>query len=116
MGVSCHVPNSIACDRVGLSVWLARPASVTATIAGLGLRLNDPTWSHVARQAGRPLYVYAGFLRPAGITRRLHVIGTRRNGWLGEDAPSPLVRFRIDYGHGDVVAAQERVLLHAGWG
>ncbi len=33
MGVSCHIPSSIACDRVGLAVWLRRPAIVTATIA-----------------------------------------------------------------------------------
>jgi hypothetical protein len=41
MGVACPTPNSIACDRVGLSVWLARPAIVTATIAGEPLRLDS---------------------------------------------------------------------------
>lgn len=51
MGVSCHLPNSIACDRVGLAVWLWRPATVSATIAGAPLKLNDPHWSYVARDA-----------------------------------------------------------------
>ena len=33
MGVACHVPNWIGCDRVGLAVWLRRPAiAVSATI------------------------------------------------------------------------------------
>jgi hypothetical protein len=103
MGVSCHIANSIACDRVGLSVWLARPAAVTATIDGAPLRLDDPQWSYATRLGGKPLYVYAGFLHPAGITTRLR-------------ARDSLVRFRIDYGHGDVVTRQEHVLLHAGWG
>ncbi len=103
MGVSCHIANSIACDRVGLSVWLARPAIVTATIDGAPLRLDDPDWSYATSQGRKPLFVYAGFLQPAGISTRLHL-------------PDPLVRFRIDYGHGDVVTTQEHVWLNAGWG
>jgi hypothetical protein len=108
--------NSIACDRVGLSVWLARPATVTATIAGSPLRLDNPNWSYVSHQGDRPLYVYAGFLQPAGITSRLHVAPTGRSTWFGADAPAPLVHFRIDYGHGEIVMTQEHVLLEAGWG
>src|SRR5438270_737090 len=46
MGVACHVANSIACDRVGLAVWLRRPAiAVSASIAGAILKLDDPQWS-----------------------------------------------------------------------
>jgi hypothetical protein len=116
MGVSCHIPNSIACDRVGLSVWLGRPATVTATIAGAPLRLTDPAWSYVAHQGGKPLYVYAGFVRPAGITTRLRVTRIGGTVWLGAYAPAPVVDFRIDYGHGNVVVTQAHVLLHAGWG
>ncbi len=116
MGVSCHTPNSIACDRIGLTVWLARPANVTATIAGAPLSLNDPTWSYVAYQSGIPLYVYAGFLHPAGLMTRLRVVPIGGTTWLGGNAPSPLVRFRVDYGRGDVVISQEHVSLHAGWG
>src|SRR5918996_1293849 len=26
MGVRCYEPNSVRCDRVGLAVWLAKPA------------------------------------------------------------------------------------------
>lgn len=116
MGVSCHKPNSIACDRIGLTVWLARPATVTARIAGVPLRLNDPTWSYVTYQSGVRLYVYAGFLHPAGLVTRLHVVPVGAATWLGANATSPLVRFRVDYRRGDVVIGQEHVLLHAGWG
>ena len=118
MGVACHIPNSIACDRVGLSVWLRRPAIVTARIAGAPLTLNDPTWSYVAHSRRRTLYVYAGFLQRAGLTTRLGVLpdGLSMNTWYGSNAPSPLVRFRVDYGHGNIVATQERVYLSTGWG
>lgn len=118
MGVACHIANSIACDRVGLSVWLRRPAIVTATVAGAPLKLNAPQWSYVTHDSRGVLYVYAGFLQPAGLTTRLHVTPASKwtNSWFGANAPFPLVRFRIDYGHGDVVFTQERVYLSAGWG
>jgi hypothetical protein len=118
MGVACHIPNSIACDRVGLSVWLRRPAIVTATIAGATLTLNDPTWSYVAHSRRRTLYVYAGFLQRPGLTTRLGILpdGVSMNTWYGSNAPSPLVRFRVDYGHGNIVATEERVYLSTGWG
>lgn len=117
MGVSCPSSNSIACDRVGLAVWLRRPAIVTATIAGAPLKLNTPHWSYVTHDNSGPLYVYAGFLQPAGLTTRLHVTPeSKTQTWLGTNAPSPSVWFRIDYGHGDIVITHENVFLEAGWG
>jgi hypothetical protein len=32
------------------------------------------------------------------------------------NAPAPLVRFRIDYGHGKVSVTQEHIGLSGGWG
>lgn len=118
MGVSCRTPNYIGCDRVGLAVWLRQPATVTAAIAGAPLKLNAPRWSYVTRDSHGPLYVYAGFLQPAGLRTRLGVSPESRptNSWLGANAPSPLVRFRIDYGDGNIVSTQEHVYLSAGWG
>ena len=98
-------------------MWVRRQAIVTATIADAALKLNDPAWSYVAHSGHQTLFVYAGFLQPAGLTTRLHVTpesGSSR--WLGGNAPSPLVLFRIDYGPGDVVITQEHVSLSAGWG
>jgi hypothetical protein len=126
MGVACDTPNSIACDRVGLAVWLRRPAIVTATIAGAPLTLNDRTWSWAAHDSRGALYVYSGFLQPAGLTTRLHVIPEAKRStwapnadtstWLGTNNPDPFVRFRIDYGPGDIVFTQKHVWLSAGWG
>lgn len=70
MGVSCRTPSSTACGRVGLAVWLARRATVTATIDGASFTVDDPTRSLHPRQGSRPLYTYAGFLQPAGMTTR----------------------------------------------
>lgn len=116
MGVACHIPNSVACDRVGLAVWLRQPAiAVSATIAGAPLKLNDPQWSGPMRNGRRTRF--AGFLQPAGLTSRLHVVAkSKSHVWLGNNAPTPLVRFRIDYGHGRTVATQADVWLSAGWG
>jgi hypothetical protein len=116
MGVACHTPNSIACDRIGLAVWLARPATVSATIAGTSFRLDDPAWTYVTRAGGKPLYVYAGFLQPARLTTRLHVAPSGGATWLGAHNPNPAVGFRIDYRDGGVVIARQHVWLHAGWG
>jgi hypothetical protein len=123
MGVSCGIPNSIACDRVGLSVWLRHPAvGVTATIAGAPVKLDDRQWSGPRRHGRRTLF--AGFLHPAGIIGRLHVTPDpgspttwEANSAVPAVSPPPAnVRLRIDYGHGLVVATQIRVELHAGWG
>jgi hypothetical protein len=100
-------PSSIACDRLGLAVWLPRRATVTATIAGSPpIRLDDPHWTYFVRYHGRGIYVYAGFLQPAGLTTRFHIIPKpNTQTWDGSssNAPSPLVYFRIDYGLGDIV-------------
>lgn len=66
MGVSCKVPNSFSCDRVGLAVWLREPAvRVNAAIAGRELQLADPEWSGRAEDGERRMF--AGFLQPAGL-------------------------------------------------
>ena len=66
MGVSCRIPNSFACDRVGLAVWLREPAArVEAAIAGRELELDDPEWSGPAEHGERRMF--AGFLQPAGL-------------------------------------------------
>jgi hypothetical protein len=123
MGISCGIPNSIACDRVGLSVWLRQPAvAVTATIAGAPVRLDDRQWSGPRRNGQRTLF--SGFLQPAGIISRLHVKpdpGSPTTWEANRAVPAVLpppanVRLRIDYGHGRVVVTQTRVELHAGWG
>ncbi len=120
MGVACGVPSSIACDRLGLAVWLPRRAIVTATIAGAPpVRLDDPHWSYFVRSHGRAIHVYAGFLAPAGLTTRFHIIPEpNTQTWDGSssNAPSPLVHFKIDYGLGDIIYTHAHVTLRPGWG
>jgi hypothetical protein len=131
MGVRCPVANSTACDRVGLAVWLKRPAiSVTARIAGAKLSLHNPDQSHgAAEPPSRTLY---GYLHPAGIVSRLRVrpvkgniVGSHHDKayvtvahqmWFGEHQPSPAVRLTIHYRAGQTVVTQLRVPLSPGWG
>jgi hypothetical protein len=114
MGISCDMPNTVACDRVGLIVRLRRPAVVTATIDGLALSLNDPTWSG-AFPTGRPtIFIYAGFLQPADMTTRMHVPPSSTL-FVKSPPPSASVWFRIDFGHGNVVLTHEDVQLEPGW-
>ena len=54
MGVACSKPNSIACDRIGLAVWLPRrPARLTAFIAGRKLTLHDGGLAYPRGRSGR---------------------------------------------------------------
>jgi hypothetical protein len=113
MGISCGLSNPVACDRVGLIVRLRRPAVVTATIDGLALSLNDPTWSG-AFPTGRPtIFIYAGFLQPADLTTRMHV--PPYTSFVKSPPPPASVWFRIDFGHGNVVLTHEDVQLEPGW-
>jgi hypothetical protein len=106
MGVACSVPNSTRCDRIGLAVWLKRPAvAVRAEIGGRHFA--------VVRQEWRTQPPFAGFLRHAGLKRTYHVPAR----WLGAKPPvHPVVRLLIDYGRGRIVETRLRVWLAAGWG
>jgi hypothetical protein len=125
MGVACPQPNAIACDRVGLAVSLKRSAiSVDATIAGQPLKLDwfgeEPRFAST-----KPRTAFAGYLRQAGLTTRLHVRPTEaarwdplcdcRVGpvWNGQDAPQPIVELEIHYPDGTRVLTQLRVGLVA---
>lgn len=134
MGVSCPIANSIACDRVGLAVWLRHPAvSVTATIAGARLPLND--YGAFRYRGRKPRTAFDGFLQPAGIVSRLHVhpvegsavytrhghlhVAMRHHMWFGDssDYPPPVpVRLTIHEPGGRTLVTRTHVELSAGWG
>jgi hypothetical protein len=111
MGVTCRVPNSTACDDLGLAVWLKRPAvAVNAEMRGRVFSLDDRQWSGPVRHHRRTMF--AGFLRAARLRPTFHLPPR----WEGQPARNPLVRMRIDYGRGAVVEARLRVSLSPGWG
>jgi hypothetical protein len=117
MGVSCRVPNSFACDRVGLAVWLRQPAvRVDAAIAGRELELDDPEWSEPPENGERRMF--AGFLQPAGlIDGSLQVspdAGPDR--WIGREPVSAIVDLRVVRDGGQPATTQVEVKLSAGWG
>jgi len=117
MGVSCHVANSFACDRVGLAVWLREPAArVEAAIEGRELSLDDPEWSGPADDGQRRMF--AGFLQPAGlIDGRLEVTpdaGPMR--WIGREPVSAAVELRIVDGDANTTTTKVEVGLSPGWG
>ena len=117
MGVSCRTPNSIACDRVGLAVWLREPAvRVDAEIAGRALELDDPDWSEPANADERRMF--AGFLEPAGLfDGPLEVTpdaGPDR--WIGRKPVSATVDLRIIRNDGTATTTTLEVPLSPGWG
>jgi len=116
MGVSCRVPNSFACNRVGLAVWLREPAvRVRAAIAGRAFSLDDPQWSGRAQHERR---TFAGFLQPAGlIDGPLQVTpdaGPDR--WIGREPVSAPVKLWIVRDHGPPITTTVHVRLMPGWG
>lgn len=119
MGVTCPIANSIACDRIGLAIWLRHPAAhVTATIAGQPLVLD---WFGEVRRVGPvpPRFALDGYLRPAHITTLLGVRPSAQGMWFGDVRspwPSPLVRFWIRYANDQRVTTELRVPLNTGWG
>jgi hypothetical protein len=115
MGVACGIPNSIGCDRIGLAIWLRRPAlTVTATIAGRSFALDDREWSGPEHDGARTRF--AGFLAPAGITTALGVRAERGRYWSGSGTPSPLVIVRIVERDHRAIEVWTNVDLMAGWG
>jgi hypothetical protein len=116
MGIACPGADSIACDRVGLTVWLRRPARrVVAKIDGRRLILDDPTFSGPATNGLRRRF--AGYLRPAGLAggllgRKLPP-GTTR--WAGVPAIRAHVIINVFYADGSVGAAAMRIRLSPRW-
>lgn len=113
MGVACSKPNSIACDRVGLAVWLPRPATrLTASIAGRPLTMR------MAGLAFRRGIEWDGYLQPAGMKDgALRVQPDRGTDyWIGSHGLAAYVELTAHYRDGSSATATELVDLGAGWG
>jgi hypothetical protein len=119
LGVSCRTPNSIACDRVRLAIWLREPAtSVSATIAGRDLAVKRPRWTCRPSQRSKFCGTYfQGSLRPAGLIDGPLAVQPVERGhlWFGERPRSAVVEIRARVG-GRVAERTLRVHLSTGWG
>jgi hypothetical protein len=110
VGVACRRPSSIACDRVGVAVWLKRAAvGVTVTIAGKRLRLRPPR----SRKGW-----WEGFLHPAGmIDGALRVTPDRgRFYWQGTHPRDVHIVVAITRASSGTDRTSVTVPLRAGWG
>jgi hypothetical protein len=121
-GVRCAQPNSIVCDRIGLAVWLVRPAArLTATIAGKPIRMAIP-----ARIRSKPTGYYLRaplLLRGSAQTRGLleagpfHVTPDAGRYYWESRHPRPLrVHLVASYRDGGSASTTVRIWLHPGWG
>ena len=117
VGVSCPEPNTYACDRVGLAVWLEEPAvRVDAAIAGRELELDDPEWSGAAERGQRTMF--AGFLQPAGLVDGPIAL-TDDDGpgrWIGREPVVAPVELEVTDPDGGTTTTRVDVTLSAGWG
>jgi hypothetical protein len=110
LGVACSTASSIACDRIGVAVWLKRPAThVNASIDGRPVVLRPPR----ARGGW-----WEGYLHPAGlIDGPLRVTPDRgRYVWTGRHPRDAHVAVTIVRGLGIRERAAATVPLRAGWG
>jgi len=113
LGVACPKGGSIACDRVGVGVWLKRPAErVTATINGRALSL------HAGGLGGRGPTYWEGYLKPAGLLHgSLKVTPDRgRYYWQGQHPKDARVLIAIGRADGSTDRAAVTVALGSGWG
>jgi hypothetical protein len=113
IAVACHQPNSIACDRVAIGVWLRRAAcGVSASIAGRIVRL------HPGGLGGSgPLY-WEGYLQPAGLlSGPLRVVpDAGRYFWEGSHPKEVTVLITVRRRHSPPATVTQRLTLGAGWG
>ncbi|MCP9491777.1 MAG: hypothetical protein MSC31_18170 [Solirubrobacteraceae bacterium MAG38_C4-C5] len=113
MGLACPTPNSIACDRIGLAVWLEEPArSVTATIADRHLRLRPGGFG------GQGPTYWEGYVQPAGLlSGPLEVTPDRPpDYWAGGHPLWAAVSLAVKDQDGSVRHILLRQWLAAGWG
>jgi hypothetical protein len=119
VGMACLQARS--CDRVGVAVWLRRPAeSVSATVAGhpVALDLRAAAQFEPGAQRTRRLFVgYFHWPRLAGV-RIFFAAGPPSQWWAANplDWPAPLVAIRIDQRNAAVALTATRVSLRGGWG
>ena len=117
MGVACPEPNSVACDRVGIAVWLdSEPQRLVASVGGRSVTLRD---AHIRCGDDRACpRLYQGELQPAGLLDgALKVTPDEgRHRWFGRHPVTGTLTVTATYRDGSRAAATRRVPLSPGWG
>jgi hypothetical protein len=112
LGVSCPVPNSIACDRIGVGVHLTRAATlVVVRVAGRLVTLSPPT-------GPPPDDLWLGYLFQAGLRQGALNVHIPRGAhlWFGSPEVYPRVRVTAFFADGHAASLTGTVLLHPGFG
>jgi len=117
MGVACREANSVACDRIGIAVWLdSVPQRLVATVDGRSVALRD---AHIVcgRERSCPR-LYQGELQPAGLLDgALKVTPDEgRYRWFGRHPVAGTLTITATYRDGSRAVATRRVPLNPGWG
>ncbi len=115
IGVACpRAANSIACDRVGIAVFLTAPdARLVATIKGFSIVLRNQS-----TDGCRPDCFYAAYLRRAGLLHGAIPVqpDAGRDRWYGRHPVSVTVRLVATYRDGSRAATTRHVELSPGFG
>jgi hypothetical protein len=111
LGVSCPVPNSITCNRVGIGVHL-NPAATLVVVAldGRLVTLSPPT--------DPPDDLWLGYLDAAGLRHGpldVHIPPSAEL-WSGTPEVHPRVRVTVFFADGHAASLSATVLLHPGFG
>jgi hypothetical protein len=117
MGVACPEPNSIACDRIGIAVWLdSAPRRLVARVGGRSVVLRD---AHIrcGADASCPR-LYQAMLQPAGLLDGARKVtpDEGRYRWLGRHPVVGTLTVTATYRDGSRAVATRRVPLAPGWG
>lgn len=104
LGLRCHNPRVLRCGRVGLAVWLVRPArSVTAVVHGHEVVLR----THTGGRYRRGLF-WEGVFADPGAQRIADAFGSASG--------SVTVRLRVVANDGAIGHANSTVPLSEGYG
>ena len=122
LGVACSTANSIACDRVGVAVWLSKPAArLTVTVAGRPIVMRAATTTCTPRQTRRRIRCgtdFVGYLHPAGLLHGPRRINTHGNNdyWASSEVAWAPVKITAHYPNGSSATVTVRPTLNPGWG
>ncbi len=108
--------NSIACDRIGIAVWLdSVPRRLVASVGVRSVALRD---AHIRCSADPSWRLFLGELQPAGLLDGpLKVTPDEgRHRWFGRHPVEGTLTITATYGDGSRAVATRRVPLAPGWG